>query len=803
MRFASALKERVFVLDGAMGTEILRRTGQGFEFPEILNIERKNIILDIHRTFIDAGADIITTNTFGANRLKLEEFQAGNRVKELNSSAVEIAKRAREERDVFVAGSMGPIGRLIHPLGDLKEEDVYNAYAEQAGALEKSGVDFLLIETQIDLLEAKIAARAAMERTSLPVAVSLSFSHEEGRTVTGTDPEVFSISFSSTGLEILGINCGGHPGEFEKFIEKIRLHCDKPLAVYANAGIPEKKGGKVIYPLSPEEYAKYAWKFYELGASVIGGCCGTTPEHIRLISKMLKGKRPVKRKERECFFRASSRNSTLILGGSLPLRVIGENINPFGRKKLDDELHEGKFELLRSLVRKQEQAGADALDVNLGKKGEKEPEFFASAVKEIQSITKLPLFLDNSSPSSLEIALRSYAGKAVINSVNGRKESFETLLPLARKYGAAVILLAMDQNGIPEKAEGRFQVIEDLLQKAIHYGLSMDDILADPIVLTIATSPKAAMETLRAIEMIKTLGIPVTIGLSNLSYGLPQKKILNSSFLSMAMDRGLNSAILNPLDENLMSVIKACDAITGRNKGIQSYTEKFGKRPEIEVEEKPEAKPKSLEQELFQAVVEGEKNRTEALTESLVKKGMNGFVILEKILSPALKQVGEYYEEKIYFLPQLILSAEAMERASEILKGSFQMEKETEDNIRIVLATVRGDMHDLGKNIVSLVLRSYGYVVNDLGKNIESEKIVETALKSKANFIGLSALMTTTMEEMKKVIDIRDLIAPGIKVIVGGAAVTPSFAREIGADAYGKDAMDAIRKIEKISGKRK
>ncbi|MFQ6091706.1 MAG: homocysteine S-methyltransferase family protein [bacterium] len=802
MSILEKLKEKVLILDGAMGTEIIRKIGKDFVFPELLNLEAKDIIIDIHRDYIDAGVDIITTNTFGANRIKLDEYGVGSRVEELNIAAVMIAKEARAGREVFIAGSIGPLGKFIRPLGDLGEEEVYLVFSEQARALEKAGADLLLIETQIDILEAKIGLRASKENTSLPVAISISYPLEEGRTVTGSDPEIASIAFSSTDADIFGVNCGGHPEEFESYLEKILHHSDKPVIAHANAGVPEKRGAEVSYPLDPGEYAEYAWKFYRLGASIIGGCCGTTPEHIRFVSEKLKGRKPVERKK-EYFFRASSRNSLLTIGDSLPFRLIGENINPFGREKLSQELKEGRLELVRESARKQEGAGADALDVNLGGKGEADPQFFASAVRELQTTVQIPLFLDNNNPHSLELALKSYGGKAVINSVNGDRSSYETLFPLAKKYGASVVLLATDQNGIADEAEERVRIIEKLYRIAIDFGLTEQDLLADPVVLTISTSQKCSLETLKAVEMIKSLGLHTIMGLSNLSFGLPHRKLLNASFLTMAMERGLDSAIANPLDENLMAAIKACDAILGRDRGMRLFVERFGGTFAVTIEEKQEIRSESPEEELFHAVVEGEKTKAEETTRLLLEKGENGFEILEGILSPALRQVGEYYEKKKYFLPQLILSAEAMERASKVLEASLELRGKAKERIKIVIATVRGDLHDIGKNIVALILRNYGYDVVDLGKNVEGKEIVETAVREGANIIGLSALMTTTMEEMRKVVELRNSMAPHIRVVVGGAAVSPSFARQIGADGYCKDAMGTVRKIENLSGESK
>lgn len=801
MELLKVLPDQVLILDGAMGTEIMPRLGKSINFLESVNLDQPDIIVAIHKAYIQAGAEIITTNTLGANRIKLNEFGAGNQTKKINTAAVALAKKARADKPIFIAGSMGPMGKLLHPLGDIQVEEAYQVFAEQALALAQGGADFLLIETHIDLLEAKTALRAAKDVTSIPVAVSLTYPLEEGLTVTGSNPATAAVNFTTADTDIFGVNCGGHPEKFTRFISDISAHNHKPLIVYANAGEPIKKENDITFPLGPEEYASYALQFFHSGAHIIGGCCGTTPEHIKVIAKQLKGKKPVKRSVKPSFFQASSRTGIITIDHTVPFRAIGENINPFARKTLDKEFKQNKLEMARKLARKQEQAGADALDLNLGRKGDKEPQFYAQAVMDIQLTSNLPLFLDNNNPESLEIALKHYSGKAVINSVTGEKQSYETLLPLAKKYGAAVILLALDENGIPEKARGRFKIIEKLYQEALNRGLSQSDLLIDPITLSISASPASARETLNCIEIIHSQHLPTIVGLSNLSFGLPQRKLLNAVFLSMAVDRGLNSAILNPLDTNLMSVIKASDSLTGKDTGLHSFIEKFGDSPDEESDESEEKKPGSPEQELFQAIFEGEKNRVEPLIQNLIHQGKDGFQILEQILSPALLQAGEYYEKKIYFLPQLILAAEAMEKASHILEKTFPSHKTSSSAGKIVLATVKGDLHDIGKNIVSLVLRNFGYSVIDLGKNITAEMIITKAIREKADIIGLSALMTTTLDEMHKVISLTKARAPAIKVIVGGAAVSASFAKEIGADAYGKDALDAVRKIKKIKSR--
>ncbi len=799
MKLLETLKERVLILDGGMGTEILERTGKSFEFPEILNLEKDSVITDIHRAYVDAGADIIETNTLGANRIKLNEFGVGDCVEAINLAAAQAAQRACGGKPVLIAGSIGPIGKLIQPLGDITVDEAFQAFFEQAKALEKGGVDFLLIETQIDVFEAKTALRASREATSLPVAVSMTFPHEDGRTVTGSDPETAAVIFAAHGADIYGINCGGHPDRFEGFLRQTLRHNPKPLVVYANAGEPRKHGDTTIFPLGPQEYLPFAIKFYEAGAHIIGGCCGTTPDHIRLIAQKLKGEKPTEKASRPVGFRAAGRNAIFFVGESLPFRVIGENINPFARKDLAKELKNGRLGLARSYARRQEQAGADALDINLGKRAEKEPEFFAAGVSELQQVSNLPFFLDNRVPEALEQALRLYAGKAVINSVTAEKKSRDVLLPLAKKYGAAVILLAMDEDGIPETAKLRFDLIQDLIRQALDLGLTRDDLLVDPVVLSLASSEDKIRITLDTIELLNSFHIPTTMGLSNISFGLPRRRLINSSFLCMARQRGLDSAILNPLDRSLMNVICAGDALTQRDTGLKQYLARFAEIPE-EPEEAPAPQPKTPEDALYQAILEGEKAAVEPLMRKLVSKGMDGFAILQTILSPALEKAGELYEKNIYFLPQLILAAEAMETASRVLEDAYDLEEQAGKKARIVLATVRGDLHDIGKNIVHLVLRNSGFEVIDLGKNADAQAIIDRAEKEKAAVIGLSSLMTTTLDEMQAVIGLKNERCPEVKVIVGGAAVSPGYAEEIGADAFGKDAMDAVRQVKKLLG---
>jgi 5-methyltetrahydrofolate--homocysteine methyltransferase len=797
-RMLRTLAQRILILDGAMGTEIMKRTGRMFDFPELLNRTEPGLIQSIHEDYIQAGADIIETNTLGANRIKLREFSSSGRCRDLNLAAAEAASKARAGREVFIAGSIGPTGKLIRPLGEIEPDEILDVFSEQAEALADGGVDFFLIETQIDILEAKLAAVACRNIRSLPIAVSMTFPLEGSRTVTGSSPEAAAVTFASGPADIYGINCGRHPKEYPAMLDETLAHNRKPLIAYANAGEPEKKGSRVVFPLSPDEYAVFAQEFFQKGARIIGGCCGTTPQHISKIAQHLKGQKPVVPETEEKGFRISSRNAHILAGPGRPLTIVGENINPFASKKLDRDFRAGQLEGARRLAREQEESGAHALDLNLGKAGEKNPDFYAEAVRSIQSVTKCPLFLDNSNPDSLEKALLSCGGKPVINSVNAETHNVQTLLPLAKKYGAGVVLLAMDEDGIPESAGDRCAILENLIQEALSAGLSLSDLIMDPVTLALsASSPREAKETLKTLSRASALGIASIIGLSNFSFGLPLRGRLNQCFLIMAMQSGLDAAILNPRDTDLMELVKAADASVGRDKGLRTFTEMFSRRKESFTSE-PVSPQGTAEEKLFRAVLEGERNQAEKWTRALIETGRKGLDLLENVLSPALRKAGDYYEKNIYFLPQLIMSAEAMETASGILEKTFPAKKSDSRQKKIILATVKGDLHDIGKNIVALVLRNSGLRVIDLGKNVDAEKIIATAEKEHADVIALSALMTTALDAMEDVIRIKEQKLPRIKVVLGGAAVSNRFAQQTGADAYGKDAMDALKKIETL-----
>jgi len=794
MNVLDVLKKQILILDGAMGTEIIRYN-INTDFSEILNLENSKLIYKIHRSYINAGADIIETNTFGANRIKLTSIGKSHLIKDINIAGAQIARKVAGSSNL-VAGSMGPLGKLIKPLGELTVEEVYEAFKEQATSLEEGGVDFLLIETQIDILEAKTALRAAKENTQLPVAVSMSFT-EDGRTVSGTNPETAVVILNAAGADIIGTNCGKSPEEFMKFVEIIRKTTEKPIIIYPNAGIPEKHSGKVIYPAIPEEMAEYAENFYKLGANIIGGCCGNTPAHIMLIAKRLKHKKTTLPYAQKNFFEIASSVITKRAGTKLPFLVVGENINPFGKKELSKEIKEGKIEYIKKLAIMQESNGADALDINLGKKGEKDPLFYKNVVEAVQNVVNLPFFLDVSNPVSLKSALSIHPGKAVINSVNGNPKSMETLLPLAKRYGAGVVILALDERGIPDKAKERFKIIEKVYKRAIKYGLSEKDIIVDVVVLTISAKQDSAIETLKTLKMVKELlGLSSILGISNISFGLPARPLLNKAFLNMALSYGLDAGILNPLNKDIPGDSFAMDAITGKDRNLKRYIERFRKVNITYKEE--EEKPASGKERLYRAVKEGMEDEAYSLTKKLINQGNPPMEILNNILVPALKEVGELYEKKVFFLPQLLTSSRAVQRATDLIRKNLKAKKTEIKRGKILLATVKGDYHDIGKNIVSSVLKSYGYEVIDLGKDKGYEEIIEKAKKEKIDIIGLSALMTTTMEEMEYIVKRLKREQPHFKILVGGAAVSRKFAEEIGADAYAQDAMKTVKIVEKL-----
>ncbi len=791
--FLKEIRRRLFVLDGAMGTELQKRGISKRECPDYLSIKEPELIAQIHSDYVKAGADIIETNTFGANRIKLASYGLQSKAKEINIASAHLARKVAGD-GVLVAGSMGPLGKLMIPLGELDFEEVYEAFKEQAMALEEGGVDFLLIETMIDIQEAKIAVMAAKENTSLPVACSVTYT-DEMRTVTGSDPFTATTILDAVGADIIGSNCGEGFQWYDKIVSEIKRATDKPVIIYPNAGIPIMKDGISVFPSPPEEFLERIKEYVSKGVNIVGGCCGTTPRHIKVVSDHFQDRRLVNiGKEIRKTFSIASRTEVVSLNKGF--LVIGERINVSGRKKLLQEVSAGSMKTVRMDALAQVKRGARVLDVNLGLPALRKPRLMRDTLYLLQSLVNVPFSIDADAPDVVVEGLKASAGKSLVNSVSGKRSVMDALLPVVKRFGVSFIVLPIDEGGIPETAGGRVRVARKVVERALEEGINPDKIIVDGLVFTVASSQTQAIETLRAISQIKEeLGLPTVLGVSNVSYGLPKRSIINAAFLAMAIYSGLDAGIVNPLDDGIFYTVVASDVLMGKDKNAERYiTHVKGE----EVQEKRVINSElSVDEGLRKCILEGDKEGITQFVLKAVEEGYAAFDILNEILIPAMREVGELYEKKIYFLPQLVMSAEAMQVAFEMLKDKLP-KGEGKKSKKVVIATVSGDLHDIGKNIVALVLKNYGYEVFDLGKDVDSERIVQEAKEKGADAIALSALMTTTMLEMEKVVKLVKGSAVDTKVIVGGAAVTRDFAEEIGANGYGKDAIEAVNLLDRL-----
>ncbi len=796
-RFRRVLGRRILILDGAMGTQLQEKNLlKDGVCPDYLNITNPVEIGQIHKSYLDAGADIIVTNTFGANRIKLAEFGLAEKVYQINAKAVEIAKGVVQDRG-FVSLSVGPTGKFIEPVGDADFDQIKEVFKEQVKGAIDAGVDLFSLETFMDIKELKAAIVGIRELTDLPIIAMMTFA-EDGRSILGTSPEVFAKTVEAMEVDVVGANCSVGPDKLNEFVKKMAAVTDLPLIIQPNAGIPRLVDGKTIFPVGPEEFASYADEFREY-AAIVAGCCGTSPEHIRLLAKKLKGL-PVKKRSVPVYTCLTSRTQMLKMGYNAPVAFIGERLNPTGRKRLKEQLKEGKTGLYRKEAIDQVEHGAAALDLNVGVPMIDEPAMMKKCVLAVQSVVSVPLVIDSSDAVALEEGLKAADGKVLLNSVNGSRESIEKLLPLAKRYGAAVLALLLDESGIPETADDRVEILDRIVRRADELGIRREDIVADALALTVGSDKMRALETLKTIRLIKErYGITTILGLSNVSFGLPNRFLVNAAYLAMAIYNGLDAAIVNPSDELLWQMKYASDLIVDRDKDASIYIENSSaltlrgdvKKKSAQVESGFE--PGSLEDRLFMCVVEGNDEEIVPLTkEALKSKGP--LEISDKILIPALQVVGDLYDKGIYFLPQMIKSANAMKKAFNVLKEVIKKSASgTKRGKVIVMATVKGDIHDIGKNIVSLLLETNGFEVIDLGKNVDDETIIKAIEKHNAHAVGLSALMTTTMINMKSVIDKIRQKGLNVKVMIGGAATTPEFAKKIGADLYAKDAIEAVK----------
>lgn len=780
MEIKDILKERFLFFDGAMGTMLQKEGLAAGEIPEVYNILNPDIIKSIHEKYIKAGSNVITTNTFGANELKLKETKYS--VEEIITKAVAIAKEAKGEK--YIALDIGPIGQMLKPIGTLSFERAYEIFKRQVVAGVNAGCDFILIETISDLYEAKAAVLAAKENCDLPVFCTMTFGEKE-RTFTGTDPLSMVILLEGLGVDVLGVNCSLGPKEVIPIVEKILQYSSIPVIVQPNAGLPKLLKGETIYNITPKEFAYYMKILAKKGVRILGGCCGTNEEYIKKTVEELEELSPIGITPKN-ITAVCSDSKSVILGEEV--KVVGERINPTGKKKFKEALVNNDIEHILNEAINQMEAGADILDVNVGLPEIDEVKTVVRAINEIQSIINLPLQIDSSSPDVIEAAARTYNGKPVINSVNGKEDIMKAVFPIAKKYGACVVGLTLDESGIPSRAEERLKIAEKIINTAEKYGIGKKDIIIDCLVLTASAQQQEVMETLRAIRLVKEkLGVKTLLGVSNVSFGLPKREILNQTFLAMALAEGLDIPILNPNNKGIMDVIRSFKVLANIDKEAKNYIYAYS-----EVEERDIWKSSS-DKDLKEIIIRGIKEEAAPKTRELLKS-QDGLTIVDRYLLPALDIVGSRYENGEIFLPQLIQSAETVKNAFTIIKEEMSTEGEIGvTKGKIILATVKGDIHDIGKNIVKVILENYGFEIIDLGKDVPIKDIVETAMREDIKLVGLSALMTTTVKNMEDTIKVLRENKVDCKIFVGGAVLNQEYADMIKADYYAKDAQEAVK----------
>ena len=756
--------------------------------PEVWNITHFDEVVKIQKSYIDAGSNVIYTNTFGANRLKLE--RCGHSVSEIVGAAVAVAREAAKGTDARVALDIGPIGQMLAPLGTLSFDEAYDIFREIVVAGKAAGADLAVVETMSDLNETKAAVLAVKENSDMPVWATMTF-EESGRTFVGTTVSAMALTLEGLGADAIGFNCSLGPKALMPMVEELSKWTGLPIILKPNAGLPDPATG--AYDMTPEEFASEMVTASELGVSIIGGCCGTNPDFIAALAKTFEGRTPVERcgkiLEGVC-----SGTCTAILDG---VRVIGERINPTGKKRFQQALRENDMDYIMQRAIEQQDAGAQILDVNVGLPGIDEPMMMKQVVLALQTVTDLPLQIDSSDLAAIEAGLRYTCGKAIVNSVNGEAEVMDKILPLCKKYGAAVVGLAMDKGGIPQTAEKRIEIAERILNTALSYGIDRKDVYIDCLTLTVSAQQEQAAETLKALRYVsKELGLHTVLGVSNISFGLPEREHVTVNFLTQAMSNGLDLPIINPNQKAIMDAVSAFRVLSGEDKNCEKYIERFVNAEKTE----PAASAQPSGMNLETAIAKGLKEETAAQTTKALET-MSELEVINRLLIPALDKVGERYEKQQIFLPQLINSANAACEGFEIIKK--RIAKNGGDSVskgKIILATVQGDIHDIGKNIVKVVLENYGYNVIDLGRDVAPEAVVEAAIKENVYLIGLSALMTTTVSSMAKTIKALRDSGHDCKVMVGGAVLTPDYAEEIGADFYSKDAKQSADIARKVLG---
>lgn len=783
------IKENYLILDGAMGT-MLQKSGLPIgQIPELLNLTHPEKITDVHRAFVEAGSDMVLSCTFGANRKKL--FGSGYTPEEIIPAAIH---NARASHAKFVALDIGPIGELLEPTGTLSFDEAYDIFAQQI-QIGAPFADAIYIETMTDLMEIKAALLAAKELCDKPVFCTMTF-EENHRTFLGVPPEAAAITLEGLGADAIGINCSLGPDKILPIAKKMASCCSVPMIIKPNAGLPSVKDDTFTYDITPEEFAQAVEKYPELGFSILGGCCGTTPDYIRNIRAFL---------PRHPFTHRTPKSITAICSGTQfvncdKICVIGERINPTGKKNFREALKNGDMDYILGQALSQIEAGAHILDVNVGTPEVDEKTMMLRVMKELQAVIDTPLQLDSSNPEVLELALRHYNGIPIINSVNGEQKSLSAILPLAKKYGALLVGLTLDEDGIPPRADGRYKIAKKIVTEAAKYGIPPNHLLIDCLTMTVSAEPDGAIETLKALENVKkNLGVKSVLGVSNISFGLPERDIINAHFLALALSRGLDFAIINPNKEIMMRSIYTHNLLFKKDIGGESFIAKYAGTPVSASICTVSSIPEKMTNE--QAILKGLGNDCARITEMLLSQ-MDELNIISDVLIPALDKVGDLYEKGDIFLPQLIRSAEAAKMGFQVIKDNIQKKggKKVVSKGKIILATVKGDIHDIGKNIVKVVLENYGYTIIDLGRDVPPENVVKAVFEYQAPMVGLSALMTTTLPGMEETIRQLSIAHYTGTIFVGGAVLTPEYAASIGADYYAKDAKASADLAKKILG---
>lgn len=797
--FKKLVQSKIVILDGATGSNLLKRGMPAGVCPEQWILENPEVLKKLQQEFVEAGSDIVYAPTFTANRIKLAEYGLEDKIAEMNRELVEISKKAVSGK-ALVAGDLTMTGEQLAPMGSLDFEELVDVYKEQIGYLVEAGADLLVVETMLSLQECRAALIAAKEICELPIMVTLTF-NEDGKTLFGTEPSAAAVVLESLGAAAVGVNCSAGPDKMLPIIKEMTEYTSLPLIVKPNAGLPElQPDGTTEYNMGAKEFVKYTMDLIEAGAEIVGGCCGSTPEFIARIQEKVKNyvKQP---KEEKTLRVLSSERRALKIDLNGKFLIVGERINPTGKKSLQAELRENNYTRVLDFAREQEECGASILDVNVGMSGIDEKQTMLNVLEEVTMATNLPLSIDSSHVDVIEAALRRYPGRALINSISLEKEKFEKLIPIAAKYGAMFILLPLSDKGLPENLEEKIQIIHTIYEAALKAGLKKEDIVVDGLVATVGANKNAGWETLETIRYCKEeLELATVCGLSNISFGLPDRSFVNTTFLTMAILNGLTMAISNPSQEMLVKCAYAADLLMNKENADMEYINTINRLKKEQVTEQKAAVEKTLKELIYEDVLKGNKATIVGHTKEAVEQGEEASVLLNDILIPAINEVGDLFDKQKYFLPQLISSAESMKTAIDYLEPYLQAGKKDENLPTIVIATVEGDIHDIGKNLVALMLKNYGYRVIDLGKDVPKETIIETAIQEKADVIALSALMTTTMQEMRNVINYAKEKGVDAKVIIGGAVITEDYAEEIGADGYSKDAAEAVKLVKRLLG---